>query len=237
MEISVNYGGWNLCVDLMGGRIKELKNGGEVILGTYQRGDGKTANTHLCLPNFANEGAEIYQLPSHGPVRNGLWKVVEQKRNSLKIEFEFEKVGIYPGRISVCQNFVLKNNLFLHRIVVKNNGSSVPLNLGIHNYLEASSGWKGLEINGKNMDEKVEASGYVVLMNNNTIGIPGLRRLRWGVNGFKYAKLWVGNGDNRYICIEPVKDKEGFIETPESVVRGGETLSFYQKISIGGAGF
>jgi galactose mutarotase-like enzyme len=233
-EINIGFGDWKLEIDLMGGRIKELRYGDKVVLGTYHRNDGKIANTHLCVPNFANEGVGKFQLPAHGPVRNGLWRVAKGNKNCFQISFEFQNVGAYPGHIEVQQKYRLEGNNLLHEIEVKNLGAKSPVNVGIHNYFEMPQGWKDLKINGENMNEKVKKSGYIALKPQNEIFVPGRGMMDWEIGGFQYSKLWVSEGDKNYVCIEPVRGREEFIENRESFLKSGETLKLYQKFGISG---
>ena len=76
---------WELIFDLSGGRIVSLKNKDKFILGTFQRIDGKTGNTHVCTPNFAEEGMEKYNLPFHGPFRNSEWTLINNSETNLEI--------------------------------------------------------------------------------------------------------------------------------------------------------
>ena len=44
-QIQFNFEDWELVVDLEGGRVNSLKNRGVLILGSFERIDGKRGNT------------------------------------------------------------------------------------------------------------------------------------------------------------------------------------------------
>jgi galactose mutarotase-like enzyme len=236
MDIEIKNNNWYLKVCLNGGRASNLEKNKQKILGTFSRIDGKIGNTHLCCPNFANEGVEKYGLPFHGPSRNDEWKVSEQSENSLTIFYEMKKIGSYPGLLRLEQKYKLEE-CFKQTILIKNlTEDKIPVNLGIHNYFECKFGWQGIKMNGIDLSEIVKASGYVKLNNVNKIEIPGKKNINWKQTGFKYAKLWTGfkeeNGkkvfDKDYVCIEPVRNKEGFLDTEESKIDSNKVLKFEQ---------
>ncbi len=228
-----------LEIDLNGGRIVKLIKDGKEVLGTFNRIDGKQGNTHLCVPNFANEGVEKYGLPFHGPSRNNEWKILEQTEDSVTIFYELKNIGNYPGYIGLTQKFEINEN-FSQKITLINLGETrTPINLGIHNYFKSDKGWQGIKINGVEVSKTVEISDYVELKDINNIEIPGKENIIWKTIGFRFAKLWTGfreeDGkkifDNNYVCIEPVRGKEGFLETPESEIERGSVLIFEQQLS------
>jgi galactose mutarotase-like enzyme len=238
---NLNSNGWNLVIDLLGGRISKLKYNGERILGSYQRIDGKTGNTHLCIPNFANEGVEKYGLMFHGPARNGEWKVLDQKDNEIKIYYQFENVGSYPGKIGITQKFTLGKSEFKHEIKMKNLGeSAVPINLAIHNYWDSFYGWQGLKLNGLDVSKIVEVSDYVKLEEKNEIKMPSKNKIIWKLEGFNFAKLWTGfvkdndcnKFDEKYVCVEPVMTKEGGLDSSEIILDKKSEIECKQKIRI-----
>ncbi len=105
MELKSNQS--RLLINLQGGKIEELVLDDVKILGTYDRIDGKTGSTHICVPNFASEGTKEYGLPFHGPARNLEWQVVNQSENSLEIKVIIEALEKYKSSLEVTQIFTL----------------------------------------------------------------------------------------------------------------------------------
>lgn len=239
-NIKISNKNWVLEVSLGGGRVVDLRCKDRKILGSFNRIDGKTGNTHLCVPNFANEGVELYGLPFHGPSRNEEWEVVKQTENSLVIACEIREVGNYPGNIYLKQELEL-NEEFSQKVLIKNIGiKKAPVNLGIHNYFYSENDWRGVMVNGVDVGTIVEISDYIELKEENLVSIPGKSEIIWKTYGFNFAKLWTGfkeeNGvktfDKEYVCIEPVRGKEGLVEKPESIISEGEELVFEQRILL-----
>ena len=88
--IKLEKNNWILEVDLNGGRIVNLIKDDQKILGTFERIDGKKGNTHICTPNFANEGVEKFGFIFHGPFRNAEWNLASSKEDSLEIKCEID---------------------------------------------------------------------------------------------------------------------------------------------------
>lgn len=209
MEKTLHAAEWKLTVDLDGGRIKELSHSGTPILGTYNRIDGKIGNTHICAPNFAGEGMKEYGLPFHGPSRNLTWRADVEGESSLNIICQMPATEAYPAELYIAQSFELFKSSFLHGITVENaGGSSVPVNIGIHNYWATPAGWEGAKVNGEDVTEKIRKNGFSPLRNANTITLPGRQRMRLKVKGFQDMMFWSAGKeqtyDTAYACLEPV---------------------------------
>lgn len=235
-------GDWLLEVDLEGGRIKQLKNKDKIILGSFKRIDGKIGNTHLCIPNFGNEGTEKFNLPFHGPARNGDWRIKINDNNFISINYEFENLGLYPGSLQIEQQFIL-DDCFTHRVRVKNQGNTeAPLNIGVHNYWNTDYGWEGLKINGVDVTEVIKNDTYFEIKNKNEIIIHKGEVIDWELDGLNFVRLWSGrseingnlNFDNKYACIEPCIGKDNYFGSIESMLKPGEVKEVLQKIKIGG---
>lgn len=226
---------WELGIDLNGGRIVSLKNKGILILGTFQRIDGKSGNTHVCVPNFASGGLEKYGLPFHGPFRSAIWNLVSQNENLLEINCEIDNLEVW-------QKFFLNDEYFNQQIIIENKGEVFkPINAAIHNYWSSELGWQGIKINGIDVSFFVKQNEFVGLQQLNEIDIPGKPLIKWSVDGFKYAKLWTGfleeSGnkifDNNYVCIEPIMEKdEEFFGKQESMLAAKSKLELKQLIGI-----
>lgn len=220
---------WNMDFDLNGGRIKKLENNGKLILGTFERVDGKTGNTHICVPNFAEEGIET-GLVFHGSFRNMEWS------GDLETGFVVREMGL-----EVTQKFELKNK-FVQRVSVKNIGEiEQPVNIGIHNYFAVSNNWVGLKINGQDVTEEIIDSLFIEAKEHNVIEFLNGRKMNIDLEGLNFFKLWTGfieeEGqkvfDTEYVCIEPVRGKSGeYFGKEESMLKPGELLEVSQTISI-----
>lgn len=231
----LTFGSWDLVLDLNGGRIMSLKNKGILILGSFERIDGKKGNTHICAPNFANDGVEKYGLPFHGPFRNLLWKEVQNNGNLLEIECEDSGLNIH-------QIFSVNNEYFSQKIIIENRSNEgKPINAAIHNYWSSGLGWQGTTLNDFNLNLGIEQSNFINLRQRNEINIPGQPLIEWILNGFNYAKLWTGFleentnkiFDNNYVCIEPIMEKdENFFGSPDSMLPPGKKIELKQVIGI-----
>jgi hypothetical protein len=233
--LQLNFGEWELVVDLDGGRISSLRNKGILILGSFGRIDGKKGNTHVCVPNFFNDGVEKYGLPSHGPFRNATWVLVQQTENLLEISCEIEN-------LDVRQIFSFNNEYFNQKITVENKGeNSKPVNVAIHNYWSSELGWQGSTLNGLDLSLGIKQSDFVNLQSLNNVDIPGKPLIKWLLTGFNYAKLWTGfleeSGnkifDNSYVCIEPIVEKdENFFGSEESMLLPNTKIELRQMIGV-----
>jgi D-hexose-6-phosphate mutarotase len=231
--IKINKDDWQLEVDLNGGRIVDLEKDGQKILGTFERIDGKSGNTHICVPNFAAEGVEKYGFIFHGPFRNSEWKLISKTDESLEISGEIEG-------LKVTQKFKIGEK-WEQEIVVKNvSNESKRVNVAMHNYWNTDFSWEGTKLNGVDITSGIKDSIDLEIKENNILEIPKKMPINWQLVGFKYVKLWTGfkeeNGqktfDQKYICVEPVMEKEGFVETEESWLGSEKEIVLGQKIGF-----
>ncbi len=229
--LKIKKDNWLLEIDLNGGRIVSLIKENNKILGTYNRIDGKIANTHVCIPNFANEGVEKFGFVFHGPFRNSEWKLINQSKSKININLEIDG-------LSVTQSFEIKDG-FCHKILIRNVcDEKKRVHVAVHNYWDTEFGWKGIRLNGHDITGGFIDNPEINLEKNNILEIPGKNRLVWQIKNFKKAKLWTGvkeeNGeklfDNKYVCIEPEMEYEGFVETNESLIEPNRGIGVEQKI-------
>lgn len=222
---------WKLEVDLNGGRVKKLERCGELVLGTFNRIDGKTGNTHVCVPNFADEGMEN-GLPFHGPFRNMEWEV-EMKNEKRLIIFAEEM------DLKVRQIFELGEK-FRQEITVKNTGKTqLPVNIGLHNYWAVKGNWLGTKINGKDVVDEIIESKFIEAKEKNLIEFGDGRKINLELDCFNCLKLWTGfeeQDDQKifdvdYVCIEPVRGKSGeYYGKKESILEAGKEIGVKQTI-------
>jgi len=229
--IKISNADWGLEIDLSGGRIVRLENISQKILGTFERMDGKEGNTHVCVPNFAAEGVEKYGFVPHGPFRNGEWVLIDKTSENLEIVCEVDG-------LNVNQKFRIGKK-FEHEIRVKNVSMEPKrVNVAIHNYWDVEFGWKGIKLNGEDITDGIKESVDLEIEKENVLDVPKKMPISWQLSGFKYVKLWTGfreeNGqkvfDQKYICVEPVMEKEGFVETEKSWLKPEEEIVLGQKI-------
>jgi len=229
--IKINNADWGLEVDLTGGRIVGLENINQKILGTFGRMDGKSGNTHVCVPNFAAEGVEKYGYVFHGPFRNNEWVLVDKTNESIEIVCEIDG-------LNVNQKFKIGKK-FEQEIKVKNVSMEPKrVNVAIHNYWDTELGWKGVKLNGKDITNGIKESIDLKVGKENVVEIPNKMPINWQLSGFNYVKLWTGfkeeSGrkiyDQKYICIEPVMEREGFVETEKSWLKPEEEIVLRQEI-------
>ncbi len=230
--VKIEKDSWTLEVDLDGGRIVNLVKNGQKILGTFERIDGKKGNTHICVPNFANEGVEKFGFIFHGPFRNAVWNLITQNENSLEIEYEIDG-------LLVKQKFLI-NEEFEQIIEVKNNSSeNKRVNVAMHNYWDTEFGWQGTKLNGVDISDGFKTNPEVKLEKENILEFSNKKPIIWKVENLKLAKLWTGfkeeNGkrvyDQKYVCLEPEMEFEGFVETEESWVEIGGKIELKQMIN------
>lgn len=230
MEIIQNND-WVLSIDLNGGRINELKYKNEVILGTFKRIDGKTGNTHICCPNFGNEGMEKFGLPFHGPFRNLEWKL--SFKDKTKLEIEIESLDL-----NIKQVFDIWND-FKQIVKIKNlSNKSRTVNIAIHNYWDANNSWQRTRLNGEKIDKLIKSDSCRTLAKENVLEITNKMKYKWSLSGFKYGQFWTSfissnknkEYDQNYVCIEPSLEKQGFFDEEKSNLSSFESLEFGQKI-------
>jgi hypothetical protein len=231
--INVRKNGWLLEIDLDGGRVVKLEKDRQKILGTYNRIDGKIGNTHICVPNFSSEGVEKFGFIFHGPFRNSGWNVVNINENSVEINCEIED-------LLVNQVFEIGKE-FSQKIKVKNIGNEKKrVHVAIHNYWDTEFGWSGIKLNGHNITPGFIDNPEIKLEKNNILDIPEKKIIYWQIENFKKAKLWTGMKeeggkkvyDKKYVCIEPMMEYEGFVETDESWLEPNDKLIVEQRIDI-----
>lgn len=231
--VKIEKNNWVLEIDLDGGRIVNLIKNGQKILGTFERMDGKKGNTHICTPNFANEGVEKFGFIFHGPFRNAVWNLITQNENSLEIECEIDG-------LLVRQKFSV-NNEFEQAIEIKNNSSeNKRVNVAVHNYWDTEFGWQGTKLNGVDITDDFKTNPEVKLEKENLLEFPGKLPIIWKVENFKLTKLWTAfkeeNGekiyDKKYVCLEPEMEFEGFVETEESWLEPGSIKVLKQVLDL-----
>ncbi|KKR71949.1 MAG: hypothetical protein UU81_C0003G0012 [Microgenomates group bacterium GW2011_GWC1_41_8] len=239
---SLNVNNSSLSVDLSGGRIVGLVLNKIPILGTFNRIDGKKGNTHLCIPNFGEEGVKKYGLPNHGPARDAVWKLIDKNNSSLTIRYDMKKIGSYPTTLSIIQTFSLEQDLFKQEITIVNTGNETsPVNCAIHYYWYTSHGWNDVQLNGQNVSEFIKKDTAINLDTKTSVDIPALPdiQLETSVN-FKKIQLWTarkeGEGmmmyDQDYVCMEPALGTDDFFGNEESMLSPKESLSMWVRLTI-----
>ena len=231
--IKIEKNNWLLEIDLDGGRIVNLTKNNQKILGTFERIDGKKGNTHICTPNFASEGVEKLGFIFHGPFRNAAWNLVWQNDDGLEIECEIDG-------LSVKQKFLI-NDEFEQKIEIQNKSEERKrVNVAMHNYWETEFGWQGTKLNGGDITEGFKTNPEIRLEKENILEFPSKLPIIWQVENFKLTKLWTAvkeeNGekiyDQKYVCLEPEMEFEGFVETEESWVKSGGIVNLRQCIDL-----
>jgi hypothetical protein len=233
--VQLKFKDWELVVGLEGGRIESLKNRGILILGSFERIDGKRGNTHICMPNFADNGVKKYGLPFHGPFRKAPWILVQNNENMLEISCE-------TGGLDVHQIFSFNNDFFSQKLSVENKSDEEkPINAAIHNYWSSELGWQGLTLNGFDLSLGIKEGNFINLRQLNDLDIPGKPLIKWQLVGFNYVKLWTGfleEGsnkifDNNYVCIEPVIEKdENFFGSEKSMLMPNSKIELKQMFGV-----
>jgi hypothetical protein len=231
--IKIEKNNWLFEIDLDGGRIVSLIKDNQKIFGTFERIDGKKGNTHICVPNFANEGVEKFGFIFHGPFRNGVWNLVSQNNDGLEIECEIDD-------LLVKQKFLIDEE-FEQIIEIKNSSEERKrVNVAVHNYWDTEFGWQGTKLNGVDITEGFKTNPEVKLERENILEFPNKKPIIWKVENFKLTKLWTGfkeeNGekiyDEKYVCLEPEMEFEGFVETEECWLGNGVTVGLRQCINL-----
>lgn len=232
--MNIQHKDWSLTLDLDGGRIHDLSRKETRVLGTYNRIDGKTGTTHLCVPSFDKEGQEVYLLPFHGYARTLMWSVVSQTENAVTIHAVTPRSASYPASLEIIQTFTL-NDIFHHEIrIVHREGEVVPVNVGIHYYWDTPQGWKNTQINGADVSGEIQTNGYMNLTKTNIVRFPHAT-YELTSNGFQNAVLWTSFKDSKnegkqfsqdFCCVEPVVGWPQYFGTQESNLKPGQTVSF-----------
>lgn len=223
----------------MGGRIEELLYRKELVLGTFDRIDGKKGSTHICTPNFNLEGMKEYGLPVHGSPRTIEWQIKVNDKTYFSMFCIVPTTDLYKTELYVEQIFELNPNSFKQTVVVENTqGANVPVNIGIHNYWAVSQGWEGTRLNGYDITKLVQTNGQRELRKSNTIQFPDGRRFRLQTKGFEDVKLWSalnekGEYDDMYVCIEPVHSlAPNFFGSKQSILKEGKSIIVSQEIGV-----
>lgn len=237
MQRHLSSDNWDLVINLIGGRIEELSYRKELVLGTFDRKDGKKGNTHVCVPNFNQEGVKEYGLPPHGSPRNLEWQVKVNDKTYFSMFCIVPATDLYKAELYVEQIFELNPDSFKQTVVVENTqGAKVPVNVGIHNYWSTPNGSEGTRLNGYDISRLVTSNGQKELRKSNTIQFPDGRRFRLQTKGFGDVKLWAsfndkGEYDDMYVCIEPVLSlAHNFFGSKQSILKEGKSLGVSQEI-------
>jgi len=231
MNISNN--GWDIAVNLQGGRIEELDFKGTRVLGTYNRIDGKVGNTHVCLPSFDKEGESQYNLPFHGLVRIAQWTMTANAPNSLSISCITPSSNFYPAEFEVIQTFTLDKS-FTHTVKVTHiKGRKVPLNIGYHYYWDTPNGWNGTMIQKEDRTNDIKTNGFINLQKSNSIVFPHAQ-YELVSHGFRSAVLWTSFKESEekqkefsqdFCCIEPIVQWPSYFGSEKSMIHPNETVS------------
>ena len=217
-------------INSQGAKIVNLSLEGHPIFITVLRGDGKSASTHPCSPNFGPD-TKGFGLPQHGPARNERWTLVKGSDLGVSMESAIEG-GTYPKGLVVRQDYILSQDGFTLETKHTNNGSEqLPVNFGEHFYWNAPQGFDELTINGRNAADifRDPAGGLIQLEPSNRIQIPGVGSIRLDQEKLPFAYLWIGRGSNKdidrgYVCIEPIEgDPKSFFGSAESMLKIGES--------------
>ena len=212
------------------------------VLGSFERGDGKTGVTHPCTPIFGPDKKNRFGLKQHGNMRNENVDV-KSIADSIIVSHTITDHG-YPKGLSVKQIMSVEEGMFTLVMIHTNNGKEhAVVNAGEHCYFDAPNGYSGTKVNGRDITRLIEenADGIAIeLLDANTIQIPGKPEIILEQNGFHNAMLWVGKApgskaiDAAYICIEPVEDdpNSNFFGSKKSKIPAGQSRSAMFSLSI-----
>lgn len=197
----IEQNGWKLDLNLKGGRIVSLKKGDDSILDTFDRGNGKIGQTHLCVPNFANEFPQ-YELAPHGPSRDSLWELKSyDSGKSAEIVYKMINQGKYPTDLEISQYFELGVD-FVHKIGIKNIGNKEALvNLAVHYYFNLDP--KKLMLNGASVSDLVRGDKEAGVKEKSLISDGKNKNIRIDLSNFG-DRLHFWSGSNDSACVEPV---------------------------------
>lgn len=239
MQKELSFGEWQLVVNLQGGRIEELSYKEMIILGTFQRIDGKKGNTHVSVPNFDLEGTKEYGLPPHGAARNMTWQIKVEDKTYLSIYCAVPATDLYKANLYVEQIFELTKDSYKQTVIVENTkGETVPINIGIHNYWATPKDWLGTKINGIDVAQKIKNEGQSKVRKSNTIVFSDGRRFRLKLNDFGDIRLWTAFNekkefDHKFVCIEPIKSLGiHYFGSKQSMLKEGKAIGASQEISL-----
>jgi galactose mutarotase-like enzyme len=234
-DVTISNDSGDLLTVHSGGAKIEVSLGGERILGTFIRGDGKQGITHPCTPVFGPDRNTLYGLKQHGNMRNESCSVANIA-DTVVVTHTITDEG-YPAGMKVKQIMSIEDNTFSFVMMHTNTGTSkAAVNSGQHCYFDAPRGYKGTTLNGVDISSLVEEhwDGIAVDLNDvNTIAIPGKPKIELTQNGYKKAMIWVGKNpdtkeiDKTYICIEPVEadPNSKYFGSKESRLVPGQTKS------------
>jgi galactose mutarotase-like enzyme len=232
----------SLTVSLTGGRIVELILNTIPVLGTFSRIDGKKGNTHLCVPNFGKEGIDQFNLPNHGPARDGTWQLVKKDRLSLAMQYNMPRTGIYPTTLSIVQKFSVTEHSFSQNVQITNTGGKkAPVNCAIHYYWHAPKGWDDVLLNGKNVSSYIKKDTSIDVEKKTIIQIPGQPSFIMDLSSnMKKVQLWTGRKafqkttlyDRDYVCIEPALGTGDYFTLIESMLKPNETKIMEVRLSV-----
>lgn len=240
--ISLSHTNSELTIDPNGGRIVELILDNTPLLGTFTRIDGKQANTHICTPNFGNEGVEKYNLPPHGPGRSEMWEIISETDTTITLLYDMPKIGSYPTSLSITQVFDISEASFIHTVEIKNTGDEMaPVNIALHYYFHTPQGWQDLMINDVKRADKIMEDTSIDAKPDNAIGIPGIKPFTLSVgDDFSKLQTWTAreekNGKLAYsqdfACIEPVIGTDNYFGSLESMLGQNQSKKVICTMSI-----
>jgi galactose mutarotase-like enzyme len=231
----------SLTLNPQGGRIQELVLDTIPIFGTFKRLDGKEGNTHVCVPNFGDEGTSEFQLPAHGSGRNADWEVVDKTVDSIILSYDMSPTGTYPTKLHLEQRFTLTASKLDHTVSVENTGSNdAPVNIALHYYWYSPAGWDGLTLNNKLVDSLVRQDTHTIVEDKNTIHLPEHPAIQLDVTNCSALQLWTGRAEKDgeitynqdFVCIEPVMGVDNFFGSEQSILSPKESVEMSAKISV-----
>jgi len=239
MKKNISVFSWDLTVDLQGGRIEELSYKETLILGVFQRVDGKVGSTHVCTPNYHSEGTKEYGLPIHGAPRNVVWEVKTDDSAYLSVYCNIPATDLYKADLYVEQIFELTKDSFKQTVIVENTkGETVPVNIAIHDYWATPGGWRGTKVNGIYIESEVIKDGQCKARKSNTIVFPDKRKFKLKLQDFSDLRLWSArNGKNElnedFVCIEPIMTLgKNYFGSKQSMLKEGKALGASQEILV-----
>lgn len=217
-----------------GGKI-QVQLRGVVVLGSFERGDGKKGITHPCTPIFGSDKNNLYGLNQHGNMRNEHISV-NQVGDNIITSHTITDEG-YPEGIVVKQMMGIEDGMFSLVMIHTNIGTAkAALNTGEHCYFEAPQGYKGTKVNDVDVTSLIEENWdgkAIELKEANLIQIPGKPAITLAQNGFNKAMIWVGKNpkskviDGTYVCIEPVEENPtgSYFGSKQSYLLPGQSRS------------
>jgi galactose mutarotase-like enzyme len=231
---TITSGNSHVEFDLAGGRLKDVTLDGIKIWGTYIRGDGKEANTHLCTPNFGPDTGS-FGLPQHGPARNTQWEELNKDADDFAARCDI-KGGTYPPGLIVTQKMKLGDRSFALTVIHSNKGEQkLPVNDAVHCYWDAPEGYKNITVNNEAVGNIFEENRAVPWKEVNEILIPGKPQITLKQTGFPYVMYWVyDKNTSTWAAMEPTRNDPAsdFFGSPASMISPGESKVSSIEISI-----